>query len=119
MKKIRLQLLLALLLPFVGQLMMAGEVSEQEALQKAQQFLQGRTFGQKNLRRTATTNTFAQGAFYVFNADGGNRFCRTLRTVRQLEPKAVVMQGPAIFDKEMDKAEEQVSKWLEMNKFVK
>jgi len=29
------------------------------------------------------------------------------------------MQGPAIFDREMDKAEEQASKWLEMNKFVK
>lgn len=55
----------------------------------------------------------------LFTTHGGNRFCRTLRTVQQLEPKAVVMQGPAIFDREMDKAEEQVSKWLEINKFVK
>ncbi len=53
---------------------MAGEVTEQEALQTAQQFLQGRTFGEKHLRRAATSNTFAQDAFYVFNADGNNGF---------------------------------------------
>jgi len=52
----------------------AGNVTEQEALRKAQQFLQGRSFQQKNLRRSATANTFAQDAFYVFNADGNQGF---------------------------------------------
>ena len=54
--------------------MIAGEVTEKEALEKAKRFLQGRTFQQKNLRRAATVNTFAQDAFYVFNADGDNGF---------------------------------------------
>ncbi len=50
----------------------AGEVSEQEALQKAQQFLQGRTFQQKHLRRAQSA--VGDGTFYVFNADGNNGF---------------------------------------------
>ena len=66
--------LLVVISLFVSQLMTAGNVTEQEALRKAQQFLQGRSFQQKDLRRSATANTFAQGAFYVFNADGNQGF---------------------------------------------
>ena len=53
----------------------------------------------------------------LFTTHGGNRFCRTLRTVQQLEPKAVIVQGPAIFDQEIDQAEEQVTKWLDEHGF--
>lgn len=66
--------LLSVTLFFVSLIVSAGEVTEQEALQKAQQFLKGRTFQQKNLRRASTANTFAQDAFYVFNADGNQGF---------------------------------------------
>jgi len=58
----------------VSMTLTAGNVTEQEALRKAQQFMQGRSFQQKNLRRAATANTFAQDAFYVFNADGNQGF---------------------------------------------
>ncbi len=51
---------------FVCLMMMAGEVTEQEALRTAQQFLQGRNFQQRTLHRAQQ-----QGVeqFYVFNAD--------------------------------------------------
>ncbi len=66
--------LLVLTTLLVSMTLMAGNVTEQEALRKAQQFMQGRSFQQKNLRRAATANTFAQDAFYVFNADGNQGF---------------------------------------------
>ena len=66
--------ILSFALSFVSLLVCAGNVTEQEALRKAQQFMQGRTFQQKNLRRAATANTFAQDAFYVFNADNEGGF---------------------------------------------
>lgn len=66
--------LLVLFSLIVSMTLTAGNVTEQEALRKAQQFLQGRSFQQKNLRRSATANTFAQDAFYVFNADGNQGF---------------------------------------------
>ena len=49
----------------------AGEVTEQEALQKAQKFMQGRSFKQRNLRRASA---FQDKSFYVFNAEGHNGF---------------------------------------------
>ena len=63
--------ILSFALSFVSLLVCAGNVTEQE---EAQQFMQGRSFQQKNLRRAATANTFAQDAFYVFNADGNQGF---------------------------------------------
>ena len=66
--------LLVLTTLLVSMTLTAGNVTEQEALRKAQQFMQGRSFQQKNLRRAATANTFAQDAFYVFNADGNQGF---------------------------------------------
>ena len=75
--------ILSFALSFVSLLVCAGNVTEQEALRKAQQFMQGRSFQQKNLRRAATANTFAQDAFYVFNADGNQGFvpgCKTMPT---------------------------------------
>ena len=51
--------------------MNAGEVTEQQALQKAQQFMQGKKFKQTNLRRAAST---AGNAYYVFNAESNGGF---------------------------------------------
>ena len=56
-----------------GACLSAGEVSEQEALRKALLFMEGKTFGLKSLHRAAQSS-FAEGAFYVFNADDGNGF---------------------------------------------
>ena len=53
--------------------MFAGEVTEAEALQKAQQFMQGKSFQQKNLRRAPSKNVESK-AYYVFNADNNGGF---------------------------------------------
>lgn len=55
---------------FISLMSFAGEVTEEQALQKAKQFMQGRQFKQQNLRRAAST---VCNAYYVFNAenDGG------------------------------------------------
>ena len=53
----------------------AGDVTEQEALLKAQQFLKGKTFKQKNLRRAPQRNATKKNApYYVFNAEGNDGF---------------------------------------------
>ena len=64
--------LLVLFLSLFALTLSAGEVSEQEALQKARQFMLGRTFQQKQLRRAPST--IGEGAFYVFNADNEGGF---------------------------------------------
>lgn len=51
----------------------AGEVTEQEALQKARQFMQGKRFKQKTLRR-APAAVAQQNAYYVFNAEDNDGF---------------------------------------------
>ncbi len=56
---------------FVSLTMNAGEVTEQQALQKAQQFMQGKKFKQTNLRRAAS---IAGNAYYVFNAENKSGF---------------------------------------------
>lgn len=49
----------------------AGEVTEQQALQIAQKFMQGKQFKQQNLRRASIA---ADNAFYVFNAENKGGF---------------------------------------------
>lgn len=56
---------------FVSLTMFAGEVTEQQALQKAQQFMKGKQFKQTNLRRAAST---AGNAYYVFNVENNGGF---------------------------------------------
>lgn len=56
---------------FVSLTMNAGEVTEAEALQKAQQFMKGKQFKQTNLRRAAST---AGNPYYVFNAENKSGF---------------------------------------------
>ena len=56
---------------FVSLTMYAGEVTEQQALQQAQQFMQGKKFKQTNLHRAASA---AGNAYYVFNAEDNGGF---------------------------------------------
>jgi thiol-disulfide isomerase/thioredoxin len=49
----------------------AGEVTEEQALQKAQQFMQGKQLKQTNLRRAASA---VGNAYYVFNAENNGGF---------------------------------------------
>ena len=62
--------------------------------------------------------SFSGKTIVLFTTHGGNRFCRTVPTVRKMFPKANVIQGPAIYDREMDKAEQSLDKWLKDNEFV-
>ena len=66
----RLSLLLASL--FISLITFAGEVTEEEALQKAQQFMKGKQFKQRNLRRAASTT--GNNPYYVFNAENNDGF---------------------------------------------
>ena len=61
---------------------------------------------------------FSGKTIVLFTTHGGNRFCRTVPTVRKLFPKANVVQGPAIYDREMDKAEQSLDEWLKDNELV-
>lgn len=56
---------------FLSLISFAGEVTEQEALQKAQKFMKGKQFKQKNLRRAATAT---KNAYYVFNVENNGGF---------------------------------------------
>lgn len=91
-----------------GACLSAGEVSELEALRKAQQFMQGRTFGQKNLRRAAQS-AIANGAFYVFNADGGNGFVIVSADDRTEEILGYAEEGSL----DMDHLPANAQAWLE------
>ena len=53
----------------------------------------------------------------LFTSHGGNRFCKTLKTVQELEPDATVVQGPAIFEKELKSAQQQISDWKKESGF--
>ena len=65
------KLLLLLLVIMAHLTMIAGEVTEQQALLKAQQFMQDKQFILKNLRRAAPTAT---NAYYVFNVENNGGF---------------------------------------------
>ena len=67
----KLTLLLIGLLISLGSF--AGDVTEAEALQKAQQFMQGKQFKHKNLRRAPSKNVESK-AYYVFNVENNGGF---------------------------------------------
>lgn len=67
MKKLSI-ILLTLLLPLLAA---AGPVTEQQALLKAQQFMQGKTFTAQKSRRLAPKQDSNTAALYVFNAQEG------------------------------------------------
>ncbi len=58
---------------FASLTIFAGEVTEAEALQKAQNFMKGKKFKQRNLRR-APSKEGEKNAFYVFNAENNGGF---------------------------------------------
>ena len=51
----------------------SGVVSEEQALQKAQRFMQGKLFGQRKTLRRAPS-VVNNNAYYIFNADNKNGF---------------------------------------------
>ena len=67
------QLTLLLISLFSSLVINAGEVTEEQALQKAQQFMQGKQFKQKNLRRAPAAETQTK-AYYVFNVENNGGF---------------------------------------------
>lgn len=74
MKKIRLALAVVLLLAGVG--VRAGVVTEQEALRKAQQFMQGKQLKHRTMRRAPQkdgTDGSSRG-YYVFNVEDNGGF---------------------------------------------
>ena len=52
----------------------AGNVTEQEALRKAQQLMQDKQLAQPKTLHRSVAPSFADGAFYVFNAEGEQGF---------------------------------------------
>lgn len=67
------KLLLLLACAFVGLTALAEKVTEREALQKAQQFMQDKVFKQSGMRR-APQKGGAAAAYYVFNAENNGGF---------------------------------------------
>ena len=102
------KLLLGVLALFLCQSLFAGKVTEQEALQKAQQFMQGKTFQKKSLRR-AQQNASMDGAFYIFNAESNGGFVIVSADDRTEAILAYADQG--YFD--TSAMPENVRKWLE------
>ena len=69
------KLTLLLISLFASLVMNAGEVTEEQALQKAQNFMKGKKFKQKNLHRAPQRNvTTGNASYYVFNAEGNDGF---------------------------------------------
>ena len=69
------RILLAIGMLVISIAMSAAEVTEQEALQRARQFMTGKRFSQSVARRApGFTNTDGTAPFYVFNADGQGGF---------------------------------------------
>ena len=56
---------------FFSLMSFAGEVTEEQAFQKAQQFMKGKQFKQTNLRRASSTG---DKAYFVFNVENNGGF---------------------------------------------
>lgn len=86
--------------------MSAQQVTEQEALQKAKQFMQGKQFKQKSLRRAAA---IGGNSFYIFNAEQNGGFVIVSADDRTKPILGYADQGN--FD--VNKLPENTRKWLE------
>ena len=91
---------------FVSLIAFAGEVTEQEALQKAQQFMKGKQFKQKNLRRAAA---LGGKSFYVFNAEQNGGFVIVSADDRTEAILGYADQGTL----DANRLPENAKKWLE------
>ena len=67
------KLLLLLACAMYGTTMQAGLISEQEALQKAKSFMNGKSFKEKNLHRAPLADN-GSNAYYVFNVENDAGF---------------------------------------------
>lgn len=88
--------------------MFAAEITEQEALRKAQLFLQGKQFKKLELRRAQKTNEGPAPAYYVFNAANDNGFVIVSGDDRMTEILGYAERGR--FD--LENAPENVLWWL-------
>ena len=91
---------------FVSLISFAGEVTEEQALQKAQQFMQGKQFKQKNLRRAAA---IGGKSFYVFNAEQNGGFVIVSADDRTVPILGYADEGSM----DVHQLPENVKKWLE------
>jgi hypothetical protein len=91
---------------FISLITFAGEVTEEQALQKAQQFMQGKKFKQKNLRRAAA---IGGKSFYVFNAEQNGGFVIVSADDRTEPILGYADQGNI----DVNKLPENTKKWLE------
>lgn len=92
---------------FVSLISFAGEVTEEQALQKAQQFMQGKLFKQKNLRRAPSIG--GPQSFFVFNAEQNSGF-----VIVSADDRTEAILGYS--DKgtlNVNRLPENVKKWLE------
>ena len=93
---------------FACLLSFAGEVTEQQALQIAQKFMQGKHFKQQNLRRAPSAAS--SNAYYVFNAENNGGFVIVAGDDRMTEILGYAERGS--FD--LANAPENVRWWLSL-----
>ena len=84
----------------------AGNVTEQQALTIARQFMQGKSFQQKQVRRAAAVG---DNQFYVFNAEGQNGFVIVSADDRTIPVLGYADKGSL----ELDKLPVNARRWLE------
>lgn len=84
----------------------AGNVTEQQALTIARQFMQGKSFQQKQVRRAAAVG---DNQFYVFNAEGQNGFVIVSADDRTIPVLGYADKGSL----EMNKLPVNARRWLE------
>lgn len=100
------RLLFSFFTAFVSIVVSAGNVTEQQALTIARQFMQGKTFHQEKLHRAATVS---DNQFYVFNAEGQNGFVIVSADDRTIPVLGYADKGSL----EMNKLPVNARRWLE------
>lgn len=85
---------------------LAGNVTEQQALTIARQFMQGKSFQQKQVHRAAAVG---DNQFYVFNAEGQNGFVIVSADDRTIPVLGYADKGSL----ELDKLPVNARQWLE------
>ena len=100
------RLLVAFFTVLVSIAILAGNVTEQQALTIARQFMQGKSFQQKQVRRAAAVG---DNQFYVFNAEGQNGFVIVSADDRTTPVLGYADKGSL----EMNKLPVNARRWLE------
>ena len=102
------RVLLVMFAQLFSMVLTAGNVTEEQALQKACQFMKDRQFSVSSSRRAAAPS-FADGAFYVFNADDRQGFVIVSADDRT-EPILAYSDKGGL---DMDNLPENAKAWLE------